>query len=511
MKIRYLAIVAALALALPARVAHAAAAATVKFCEWEKLTDEDLKEKPDKPQRFPAITCKIGTGATGLKASDFQLKTDGDPPAMITGTKVTPFKDSDEQLDIFILVQGSVRFMGDPNPEPQPGEEPGEIKGYYNEVKQAIDVIAKARTKKTNVGLYVYGDKVFEKTPLSPAANVTGESLGPQKDYSRITTKAFKLALGVAQTALSNTPGRRVLFLIGDGDDQNENVSITDEIGRLENAGIEVYILGANPRGPLDARAQTRLTKLGKLGDFQTAQQAEQLPQIAETLANEINNVYTVEFPGSTADGTVLPFDGQEHDISIVAKKDESEAKTIKFPLIKKKEIVVEETSYTWLWVLLGLVGVLAIGVVAVILLRKPAEEEDEVEEAPPPPMMAPPAPPPPQAPPKTMMLGIGGSEDAMPVVGWIVPINGSNQFQTFKLSSKTMIGTVPDCNVAVQDPFMSSHHAEILMSPTGFTIMDKGSSNGVMVLGKRVQSHELVDNDVFTLGKTDFKFKSIN
>jgi pSer/pThr/pTyr-binding forkhead associated (FHA) protein len=48
-------------------------------------------------------------------------------------------------------------------------------------------------------------------------------------------------------------------------------------------------------------------------------------------------------------------------------------------------------------------------------------------------------------------------------------------------------------------------------MSNAGFTLMDKGSTNGTMVLGKRVQAHELVDNDVFTLGKTDFKFKSIN
>ena len=360
MKIPALVGVMALAMALPARVAHAAAAATVKFCEWEKLTEEDLKEKPDKPQRFPNLTCKIGTGATGLKASDFQLKTDGEPPAMITGTKVTAFKDSNEQLDIFVLVQGSVRFMGDPTPDPQPGEDPGEIKGYFNEVKQAIDVIAKTRTKNTNVGIWVYGDKVFERAPMSPAGNITGESLGAQKDYSRITTKAFKLGLGFAQTTLSNASGRRVLFVIGDGDDQNDNVTITDEITKLENSGIEVYILGANPRGPLDARAQTRLTKLGKLGDFQSAQQAEQIPQIAESLANEINNVYTVEFPGSVADGTVLPFDGSEHDITIVAKKDESEAKSIKFPLIKKKEIVVEETSYTWLWVLLGLVAVLA-------------------------------------------------------------------------------------------------------------------------------------------------------
>jgi len=98
-----------------------------------------------------------------------------------------------------------------------------------------------------------------------------------------------------------------------------------------------------------------------------------------------------------------------------------------------------------------------------------------------------------------------------MPVVGWIVPLTGSNQFQTFKLSSKTMIGTNPDCAVCVADQFMSNHHAEILMSQGGFTLVDKGSANGMLVNSKKVTQHELVDNDVFTLGKTDFKFKSIN
>ncbi len=488
--------------------------ATIKSYEFEKLTDAELKPQPDKPQRYPFLRIKVGTGATGLKANDFQAKTDGPDgqPIAITGSKVVPFKDSEEQLDVIILLQGSVRFIGDPNPEPAPGEEPGEIKGYYDEVKQAIDVIARARTKKTNVGLYIYADKADVKVPLGPAGTLTGDSLGQQSDFKKNTTKAFKLGLGVAWSVLSNTPGRRALFVIGDGEDQNDNVSIQDEIKKLEDSSIEVYVLAANPRGPLEPKSQNRLTKLGKLGEFAVAAQGEQIPQLAETLANAMNNVYTVEFPGSTADGTKLPFDGQEHDVSVVAKKDETEPRTIKFLLIK--EVAPQkppETSYTWLWILLGLVALAAVGAVAYILMRKPPEEEEEVVEEPPQPMMAPPAPPPPVAPPKTMMLGVGGGEDSMPVVGWIVPITGSNQFQTFKLSSKTMIGTVPDCNVVVQDQFMSSHHAEILMSSGGFTLMDKGSSNGTIVLGKRVQQHELVDNDVFTLGKTDFKFKSIN
>jgi pSer/pThr/pTyr-binding forkhead associated (FHA) protein len=106
----------------------------------------------------------------------------------------------------------------------------------------------------------------------------------------------------------------------------------------------------------------------------------------------------------------------------------------------------------------------------------------------------------------------MGGGDDSMPVVGWIVPMSGPNQFQTFKLQQgKTVIGTAADCNVIISDPFMSVQHCEIVMAPDGFKLLDRGSTNGSMVNSKRVQVHDLVDNDVITLGKTDFKFKSIN
>ena len=49
-----------------------------------------------------------------------------------------------------------------------------------------------------------------------------------------------------------------------------------------------------------------------------------------------------------------------------------------------------------------------------------------------------------------------------------------------------------------------------ILRDP-GFTLIDNGATNGCYVNDRKVTKHELVDNDMITLGKTNFKFKSIN
>ena len=57
----------------------------------------------------------------------------------------------------------------------------------------------------------------------------------------------------------------------------------------------------------------------------------------------------------------------------------------------------------------------------------------------------------------------------------------------------------------------MSTEHCQINASPAGFTLIDGGSTNGSYVNDRKVSKHDLVDNDVITLGKTNFKFKSIN
>jgi pSer/pThr/pTyr-binding forkhead associated (FHA) protein len=48
-------------------------------------------------------------------------------------------------------------------------------------------------------------------------------------------------------------------------------------------------------------------------------------------------------------------------------------------------------------------------------------------------------------------------------------------------------------------------------VSPAGFTLIDNGSTNGCYVNDRKISKHDLLDNDMITLGKTNFKFKSIN
>ena len=127
-------------------------------------------------------------------------------------------------------------------------------------------------------------------------------------------------------------------------------------------------------------------------------------------------------------------------------------------------------------------------------------------------PMAPAPEPPKPMGPSKTVMIGAGGDQEGFPIVGWLVPLNGSNAYQTWRLKpGLTKIGTAPPSDIVVNDGFMSTEHCSITSSPAGFTLHDGGSTNGCYVNDKKVQKQDLVDNDVIMLGKTNFKFKSIN
>ena len=108
------------------------------------------------------------------------------------------------------------------------------------------------------------------------------------------------------------------------------------------------------------------------------------------------------------------------------------------------------------------------------------------------------------------MMVNVTGG-DGLPVVGWLVPIQGERSFQTFKLQyGETRIGTTSDAHIVLGDGYMSTDHARIVMSPSGFTLVDNNSTNGTFANERRIQRHELVDNDLLMFGKTVCKFKTI-
>jgi hypothetical protein len=120
---------------------------------------------------------------------------------------------------------------------------------------------------------------------------------------------------------------------------------------------------------------------------------------------------------------------------------------------------------------------------------------------------------PKPAGPMKTVMMSAGGDDGGFPIVGWLVPLNGTQAYQTFKLrSGGTKIGTAPPCDIVINDGFMSTEHCQINCSPQGFMLVDGGSTNGCYVNDRKISGkQDLVDNDMVTLGKTNFKFKSIN
>jgi DNA-binding SARP family transcriptional activator len=70
-----------------------------------------------------------------------------------------------------------------------------------------------------------------------------------------------------------------------------------------------------------------------------------------------------------------------------------------------------------------------------------------------------------------------------------------------------TTLGRRADRHVNVPDPDVSRSHCEIRHTPTGYVLVDTGSTNGTRHNGELVGEHPLVDGDVITIGTTDVTF----
>jgi hypothetical protein len=70
------------------------------------------------------------------------------------------------------------------------------------------------------------------------------------------------------------------------------------------------------------------------------------------------------------------------------------------------------------------------------------------------------------------------------------------------------VLGRSRDCDCTFGDPNISRRHAELRRGPTGdWQVVDLGSTNGVKVNGRRVNSSRLSPGDEVTIGTTTFMF----
>jgi hypothetical protein len=70
------------------------------------------------------------------------------------------------------------------------------------------------------------------------------------------------------------------------------------------------------------------------------------------------------------------------------------------------------------------------------------------------------------------------------------------------------VIGRLADCAVALSDPQVSRHHAEIRPEPRGYRLVDLDSTNGTQVNGVRVREHLLAPGDVIMVGATSIRYE---
>jgi len=76
---------------------------------------------------------------------------------------------------------------------------------------------------------------------------------------------------------------------------------------------------------------------------------------------------------------------------------------------------------------------------------------------------------------------------------------------ESIALTGVQTIGRTPDNDIVVSDVLASRRHARLSTGPQGLVIEDLGSVNGTFVNGQRISRRGLTDNDIVTIGNSDF------
>ena len=93
--------------------------------------------------------------------------------------------------------------------------------------------------------------------------------------------------------------------------------------------------------------------------------------------------------------------------------------------------------------------------------------------------------------------------------------MEGAQQYEVFRIDKeKTYIGVSSNCDIVLQDEFISSEHASICLRGGKFFITDLDSCNGTIVNDSdpsvSIDREEIKDGDDVQIGRALIKFKCI-
>jgi len=482
----------------------------------EVLYQVELPDKSNpKTEDDPPIIKATVIGAPNTSVDKFVLlDKSAKPPIEMKATKMVDFKKGTETLAIAIVLNGWELWIGNdkevpPDKFPAGADDPSHRPGVLIDLRTALDALKFGEAgPQGSVGMVItYGDKAVIRVPMGPLDKVTGSSLGTQLDYYGTTGRELVQGVTLAVAELHKvSAARKVLIVVCDGTDTNNDtakVAFANLKKQAKDEGIQTFAIVY--KAPDSTEGNVIAVMVPQTTQVTGAQNIAST--IAGILARMDDRKYLTYVAWNKATETGPAFDGKPHNLALKVDKEESEEVAVVLPPWS----ATHPGGFPWLILIIVFVVLILFIIIGVKIFSK--------KEAPAPapmPVMAAPMPmeaPKPAGPMKTVMIGAGGDQDGFPIVGWLVPLNGQHAYQTFKLRSHgTKIGTAPPADIVVNDGFMSTEHCQINCSPQGFTLIDGGSTNGCYVNDRKiVQKHDLVDNDMLTLGKTNFKFKSIS
>jgi hypothetical protein len=493
---------AAAGLAMPGRV-HADAASFEVRLEVKPPDRSNPKTRDDAPQIEATVI-----GAPNFPTEKFTLREDTKQAVELRPISKRDYTQGTEKLAIALVMNGWELWIG--NDDVLPDGDPSRFPGVLKSLEAALDKVSfKDAGPPGSLGMVItYADSATIRIPMGALDRITGSALGTQKDY--FGTQGVELVKGV-DLALSELHkvqvSRKVLVVICDGIDKNMDAArgqMTALKARAASEGIETFAIIYKGAMSGDGNVISAM-----IAQTQTVNTAENVATAIHDILSRLGNRQYLTFPGFDPKlGVGLPWDGRPHNL--ILKVDKDEADPVALTLAPPWHL--PRPGFPWLVVSLIALGALVLVVIGVKVFSPGPQL------APPPlvdPVVAqPPGPPQPQGPPvPNGTVRIDLTSDGSPIVAWLVPLDGAQAYQTFKLRSKaTRIGTATPCDIVITDGFMSTEHCQITASPDGFILVDGGSTNGSFVNHHKIQGkQDLIDNDMITLGKTHFKFKSIN
>jgi len=97
-----------------------------------------------------------------------------------------------------------------------------------------------------------------------------------------------------------------------------------------------------------------------------------------------------------------------------------------------------------------------------------------------------------------------------LPTYAYLIVTSGPRRGLILQIQPETTsIGRAQDCDLRLDDPTVSTHHARVRRNANnGFTLIDLGGANPTRVNGRRTQQHQLKPNDRIQIGETTLVFK---